>query len=305
MHDMTVTILSLPMVYGIMSYKSVFRCWQIMTNNVGSVEEHYYSSFDERKAFLEEMYESNFVVGDIYEAFSLLVFGKLTIMVVKRSLKVTLADRVKGTTKEGSWTATSNLQDLKGSGDEVLEWTVNLVNTLAEVTTDGIKLFVLACTLNAMYLLTVSTCAYMRWFPEYFGKDGSFQTDAVKMQSTKFFSGAGFIASFAAIGNIMRIEEDFEEALEEFKPFWKFWGTKILVSLAFLQSILFKALPPFSSLSTERSNMLFAILLCYECFFVALLQLKAWHYSESWFHDIYEDASPLTKKLLGDDSWRA
>eukprot|EP00929_Paragymnodinium_shiwhaense_P037684 TRINITY_DN20038_c0_g2_i1.p1 TRINITY_DN20038_c0_g2~~TRINITY_DN20038_c0_g2_i1.p1 ORF type:complete len:473 (-),score=73.90 TRINITY_DN20038_c0_g2_i1:509-1927(-) len=310
LHDMTITILSLPMVYGIMSYKSVFRCFQIITNNVGQWQEHWYNTFEERKIFLEEMYESNFVVGDIYEAYALLVFGKLTIKVVKRALKETLVQRVHSAdaprerrkttlpTREGSF----HLSQVRGQGDEVIDWTLVLVDSMTELTTDGIKLFVMSCSLQAFYLLTLSTCAYMKWLPEYFGEGGYLQDDHRKFGVARFFLGAGFVASFAAIGNIMRIEQRFHHALEEFEPFLKFWGTKILVSLAFVQTLLFKVLPPFSSLSKERSDLLFAILLCYECFFVALLQLKAWHHEGSWFHDKEFDMSPLTQKLLHEDT---
>jgi len=159
------------------------------------------------------------------------------------------------------------------------------MKSLNELTTDGIKLFNMTCVLNAAYSLTISTCAYMKWFPEYFGEGSYLQSAHMKLSSAQFFAGAGFVSSFAAIGNIMRIEHRFDEQLEQFQPFWKFWGTKVLVSLAFVQTVVLGAVAKFSSLSTERSNMLFAAMLCYECFLVSLLHMKAWNPEAEWYQD--------------------
>merc|ERR1719420_1915402 len=42
--------------------------------------------FDEVKEFHEEMYEVSFMVADLYEAYALLVFGRLAMKVVRQSL---------------------------------------------------------------------------------------------------------------------------------------------------------------------------------------------------------------------------
>ena len=43
-------------------------------------------TFFELKAFHEDMYEVSFMVADLYEAYALLVFGRLAMKVVRQSL---------------------------------------------------------------------------------------------------------------------------------------------------------------------------------------------------------------------------
>lgn len=57
-HDRTIAILALPLVYGLMSFKSVIRCWQIVINHVpvagnstGSAA--MFSGYVERKTFFD------------------------------------------------------------------------------------------------------------------------------------------------------------------------------------------------------------------------------------------------------------
>merc|ERR1712100_579850 len=121
-----------------------------------------------------------------------------------------------------------------------------------------------------------------------------FQQDDMKAMSHNFFLGAGFIASFAAIGNIMIIEEDFEHLLLEFRPSLKFWGTKILVSLAFLQSILISIFLTPNGWGEIQSNLFYSSMLCLECLLIAIFHLKGWAADEEWYHD-YEDTVRLKR----------
>merc|ERR1712048_673188 len=96
----------------------------------------------------------------------------------------------------------------------------------------------------------------------------------------------GLVASSAAIGNIIQVERVLHHELQEFKPFLKFWGTKILVSFAFIQEILVVLpIPPFSTMSDVHSKLFYSTALCYECFFVSLLHMHAWSPFESWYHE--------------------
>ena len=80
--------------------------------------------------------------------------------------------------------------------------------------------------------------------------------------------GAGFIASFAAIGNIMIIEEYFEELLMEFTLSLKFWRTRTFVSLAVCQSILISLFPTPRGWSVIKSNLFYSFVLCLECLLI-------------------------------------
>merc|ERR1719324_220311 len=124
--------------------------------------------------------------------------------------------------------------------------------------------------------------------------------EAASRNKTKvrfFFLGTGCVASTAAICNILQIERTFHYELLHFKPFWKFWGTKVLVSIAFLQSMLFLLpIPPFRYMSNVQANLTYSTLLCYECLGISLVHLYAWKADEQWYKDddTGEEVSGLT-----------
>merc|ERR1712139_693801 len=107
--------------------------------------------------------------------------------------------------------------------------------------------------------------------------------------------GMGCVASTAAICNILQIERAFRVELKTFKPFWKFWGTKVLVSIAFLQSLLFMLpIPPFRGMSTVQANLMYSTLLCYECLLISLIHMYAWSAGEEWYKEETEESTSLT-----------
>lgn len=214
-----------------------------------------------------EMFESNFMVADIYEAYALFIFGKLLIEVLSQKLNVN--DDVARTTPR----TTTDIQRMSAS--------------LGRLTIAGIMLFFYTCLGQACYTLFVTTMGFLNIAEPLFSPDPEvdslFQNEHVRESSRFFFLGAGFVASFAAIGNIMQVETTFHDALKNFHPAPKFWGTKILVTLAFIQSCGQRVIPPFSSWSEVRSNLLYSSCLCLECFLISLSHLYAWQYDEGWY----------------------
>merc|ERR1711934_1098119 len=122
---------------------------------------------------------------------------------------------------------------------------------------------------------------------------GLVQTKHVKDFVHAFFLGTGLVASFAAIGNVMIVEEDFEELLKEFKPSLKFWGTKMLVSLACMQSMVIGAC--FGSWGEVRSNLLYSSMLRFECFLIAIFHCLGWRATDAWYGD-YEVDHPAARR---------
>jgi len=292
-HDQTITVLILPVVYGLMSFKSTCRMWQVLINHIPVPGAHHdvtaeaFDGYEERKSFLLEMYDANFIVGDIYETIALVTFGNLVMGVLKKKIdkmKKIFAERTQGRT----------------DADELQQYITRLNDAMKTLTVAGVKLFAMSCLLQGVYTLTITTLAFdfPMFKPELFSREsaslGLFQQPAIKTMAHYFFLGAGFIASFAAIGNIMIIEEDFEELLEEFKPAFKFWGTKILVSLAFLQSILINVFLTPRGWTEIQSNMMYSSCLCLECLLIAIFHLKGWSADEAWYGD-YELDDELSK----------
>jgi len=251
-----------------------------------------FHNYGERKSFLLEMYDANFMVGDIYETIALVTFGNLVMGVLKKKI-----DKMKAIFEVET-------KDRADAG-EMKEYIERLVSSMKTLTVAGVKLFALSCLLQGLYALVITTLAFdfPDFQPKYFSRDadspGFFQTDSIKASTHMFFLGAGFIASFAAIGNIMIIEEDFEELLEEFKPSFKFWGTKILVSLAFLQSILISIFLTPRGWSEIQSNLMYSSCLCLECLLIAIFHIKGWNASEIWYGDYeMERKDPKMEPLI-------
>lgn len=295
-HDQTIKVLALPVVYGLMSFKSTCRMWQVMINHVPAARHQavdvdapavIFHGYVERKSFLMEMYEANFMVGDIYETIALVTFGHLVMGVMKKKID---AMRVQ-------------FED-NNSNPQYTNYVDKLVASMTTLTVAGVKLFAMSCFLQGVYTLIITTMAFdfPTIAPHLFSRDetnlGIAQLESTKTFMHDFFLGAGFIASFAAIGNIMIIETDFEDLLEEFKPSYKFWGTKILVSLAFLQSILISVFLTPRGWSVVQSNLFYSAALCLECFLIAMFHLIGWSADEEWYGDIVLEEKKETP-LLG------
>merc|ERR1719198_2947191 len=98
-------------------------------------------------------------------------------------------------------------------GDEMKQYIERLVDSMKTLTVAGVKLFAMSCMLQGVYTLIITTAAFdfPGFMPNLFSRDadspGMFQEETMKATVHNFFLGAGFIASFAAIGNIMIIEE--------------------------------------------------------------------------------------------------
>lgn len=253
--DSTLMIIALPMIACMMAYRSVSRMWMICANSkVGSlwgVED-----FQGRRTWLARLavcqsyYTTNYMVSDVYESWALLHFANLALMVIA-------AERRKRGLAESH----------------------RFYQSLTSLTNQGIYLFNLTCALEAAYyLLTTSAEAFFAG-PAVLAF--VIKVHSIREQVEYFFLGMGTIASSAAIGNVVTVEITFEELLEDFRPSAKFWSTKILVSIAFMQSLLLYV-PPLSYLSVTEKDLFYSSALCLECFGVSLLHLVAWVPGESW-----------------------
>jgi len=232
--------------------KAVREWWQSLQKELSKDD-----SVKEGKTFLLEMYDANFMVGDIYETYALVTFGNLVMGVVNKKI-----EKMEAVFED-------DIKDRKDGG-EMKEYIEKLVQSMSTLTVAGVKLFAMSCLLQGVYTIIITTCAFD--FPDFMphlfsrteGSLGVFQQPAIKATAHNFFLGAGFIASFAAIGNIMIIETDYHHLLHEFKPAPKFWGTKILVSLAFLQSILISVFLSPNGWSEIQTDLLYSSCLCLE-----------------------------------------
>jgi len=300
-NDSIIVILVLPAVYGLMAFKSVIRCLQIYINHIPATPSAganatiavRFHSYSERKEFLTEMYEANFAVGDIMETVALITFGELISDYLRKRME-----------------RTERHMRNKSVDEEDVSTLKAATKTVSALTVAGVQLFCLACLLSGGWDLVITT------IPDYFptvapglfstqinetsGEPiGSLQKEATRTGASNFLTGFAFAASFAAIGNIMTLEVNYHHFLEEFYPSLKFWGTKILVSLACVQMAILGMLS-MVGWSTVQINLLYACLLTLECFGIALFHFKAWGADEDWLQTQLKDgkSGDLGQKLL-------
>lgn len=293
--DCIILILVLPAVYCLMSLQSVVRCLQIYINHIPAggtdAKSIRFHSYSERKQFLNDMYAANFAVGDIMETVALVTFGQLIADYLKKKAETTERHmRRKGCDED-------DIETLQAAG-----------RTVSELAVAGVGLFCLACLLDGGWDLVIT--AMPQYFPKvavsYFGTtidpntgepEGSLQQEATRSQAENFFLGFSFAASFAAIGNIMTLEENYHHFLKEFSPSLKFWGTKILVTLACVQSSLLGCLSSLLPTKEER-NLVYASLLCFECLCIAIFHYKAWGAEETWLDLQHQKSDTPSEPLL-------
>jgi len=234
-------------------------------------------------------------VADLFEAWVLFQFGKLILEEVGESIAKHAHRCLEVANDEESieHQALSNLeQDLVDSHRAVqaLTWV-------------GTMLFVGLC-------LVQTACSI---WPYLVGQTYDQDTVMFTLQV------AGFVASCAAIYNLVVVEQAFHRHLDPISPLLKFFTVKMLVSLSFLQSGALsilqageKLLPettqtflhwvPFLgdilTFSDVQFKLFYSALTMFECFLLAVLHLLVWKANEAWYKDANTglETEPLVRK---------
>jgi len=268
--DKAITVIILPLLYGLMSFKAVIHVWQAVVNyKLGLTWLH---TWEDRKAFYFEMYESCFMVGDLYEAVAVYIFADVMLNVIRIQAMKKTRRPLEESKKE------SSSKEFHIVMEEAVQQQEQLALSLHSTTVIGIRYFCIACLCQAAYCLTTTGFRYMNNplpIPE-----------ETNTQVTAMLYGAGLLASCAAIENVVVVEHSFGHSLlTTMSPTQKFWSAKVLVSLSFLQKSLL-SLPPFNAWSVTKQNLLFSSLVCFECFWISLFHCLAWNHREPWYDDM-------------------
>jgi len=316
--DKVIRILVLPLMYGLMCFQGSLRMWGVTMNYVSGTQ--HYRRWQDRRTFLHDAYEGAVNVADLYESYALFVFGTVVIKVLRQQIdervhqaklesfedgknahlqrrptSVLACEKCDGKGQIGIFCNICPKCDGKGKIEDqsklniLIGSVVDLLDETKDLTMLGIKLFVTSCVGQSLCKLGINGMAFYGIAPEYFGAEGRegevglFQTEHFKEDFKMFWSGAGFIASFAAISNILSLEHGFHSYLKRFKTFLKFLGTKILVTIAFIQFSLLLSIPPFCYWTRTRIQLLYTSMLTIECFLISLSHLWAWPPHEDWY----------------------
>jgi len=223
-------IVALPCIYGIMSFQSIHCVWRICINDKSNGLDKITTSWREREHILGVMYETNFMVGDLYEAVALWKFALIAMAVISARIKKQL-EKTKLEVKdvvEADAQITAAEQKLLDTLHGLMGTTEQLKTAVGNLTMQGTFAFIGACFSQSLFYMSLVALVFL----------GFMSGDQLisDVHSAKWlFTGMGLIASSAAIMNIMSVETEFHDFLHTFRPFWKFWGTKCLVSMAFMQ----------------------------------------------------------------------
>mmetsp|Transcript_68649 Transcript_68649/g.147051 ORF Transcript_68649/g.147051 Transcript_68649/m.147051 type:complete len:465 (-) Transcript_68649:39-1433(-) len=322
-HDRAVQIIALPAVFGVMAVASMVPVYELvtgytdpnmlinplgldarpgvagMTGSMGVVHYSnassfvasnplaYTAQFEELKQLAFWRYETCFYVADLFEAWALYQFGILALELIGDS--IAKKQKTFSSLAEGEVQVTAAMEDLVASH-------VAMTN----LTWLGTSIFVLVCVVQ-------TACSLYPYLA------GTVEGQAHIMQH---FQVAGFVASGAAIYNLLIVERAFHRHLEPASPLLKFLSVKILVSLSFFQRGLILVLQGCERLLPEvmrdivkrvplvgdivnltevQMHLFYPSLILVECLLASVMHVWAWRSDEAWYADGYagSETTPL------------
>eukprot|EP00747_Dinoflagellata_sp_TGD_P200405 gnl/TRDRNA2_/TRDRNA2_73809_c1_seq1.p1 gnl/TRDRNA2_/TRDRNA2_73809_c1~~gnl/TRDRNA2_/TRDRNA2_73809_c1_seq1.p1 ORF type:complete len:211 (+),score=41.50 gnl/TRDRNA2_/TRDRNA2_73809_c1_seq1:55-633(+) len=102
----------------------------------------------------------------------------------------------------------------------------------------------------------------------------------------KYLFGAVSGLSALAIMNLVVFERTLGHYVHSLQPKIKFFYAKCLLSVTCMQQGILSFLAPYLRLTDLENDLLYASLVCIECFFLSLLNWRAWHPEAAWQVDI-------------------
>eukprot|EP00747_Dinoflagellata_sp_TGD_P162574 gnl/TRDRNA2_/TRDRNA2_180305_c0_seq1.p1 gnl/TRDRNA2_/TRDRNA2_180305_c0~~gnl/TRDRNA2_/TRDRNA2_180305_c0_seq1.p1 ORF type:complete len:432 (+),score=70.96 gnl/TRDRNA2_/TRDRNA2_180305_c0_seq1:90-1385(+) len=286
-HDRAIQVIMLPAVYSVMAMNSLGWLYELSTLEPKSQDE---KVFDHKQHMALARYETSIFVGDLYEAWALYQFGKLTLDLIQASINRQFS---------------SEDCELQGPAKEF----VLSITAVTSLTWLGTWLFLVVACLQAGFSL------YLWVFTE---PEKDWHSYHSQMQQ---FHHAGLVASLAAVYNCHIVERTFHHLLDGYMPFLKFLSVKLLVSLAFLQrEILWllqglqavlpgpmatftRAVPMFGDIlvfSDVQLNLFWAALLPFQCFIAACIHYWAWPIEEEWYDETKYPVESLEKAPIAE-----
>jgi len=250
LRDKAIQIILLPVIYSVVAYNNVIRLMNLFTGVADLCRPEWGLAFAEKKEYTLSLYEANLSMADFYEAVALLYFTQLTVDHIEKTM----------------------IGHSKDKDPDHIEVVKKIHTVMSGMVTSGVMSFCLTCLLTFFRGLVL--VFYMAWFHTVLPASSEGSLPAM-------LSGAGLIASTVAIGNVVNVELSFHHELEAFVPGAKFWSTKVIVSIAFIQEAALGLLGNVtimgeSKLSDLQINLLYCSLLSYEVLLVAVLHVKAW-----------------------------
>lgn len=261
--DLAVQVLMLPIVYSYLAASNVERMWENLTDTFDPNEVRSAGNETTLKEINREIYESNFSVADMYEAWALFCFARMVWQVVRPELRKKLK--------------------------------VDAVDTFEGLLLTNVSVFVGVCAVGSLYLITV-TWFRLRLKVEICESDPWSAICAV----TPYLSGANLVVSSIAIYNLFTFEEKFHQfqSMHQFGPRLKFWSIKLMVLVAFWVGILMGGLQIIFHLTPDEGMLFDASMRIYVMALVSWLNIAAWWPCKQWYSKVanhLEESSDVEK----------
>lgn len=298
---MIIAVILLPLVWGLMSFCSVMRAWQLLVDHVQitggcggrASDTRIFHGYEERKRFLLEMYQVNFDVAGVYQAVSMFIFAEIiTSLVLVKAEKLKNAEKLK---KKDNALDDDSVQSKQSSS---LMDQFDAYHTVAQLTMEGVLLFSAQSFVKGLFSLFITTMAFDfcgvgdRFFSFSVTHPGLFQKPRVKDEIQMLFKGVSLVASYNAMRHIGTLQNKKNLLEGGFNSDFKCKMIKLLTSLESVQPFAFMLLWEVSheifglpKLGFLRNNLFIASLMCMETFFISIGNLKAWNIEEQWIDD--------------------
>jgi len=264
--DVAIQVHLLPMVYGYLAFKSVVCMWESITFTWQPPLQCAYSkklplysttTVSDRRRIQQDVFECNFALADIYEAWTLYCFGVMLTEVLHPDLK----KKIK----------------------------VEVIQAFDGLLLVDLRVFIGVCFIQAIVQITKTWCSWR------FGFELENQIPALAT-IVPYFVGASWVVSSVAIYNLLAMEYKFHRLprMISFEPSLKFWSIKIMVLVSFWSSLLMGVITSQLGFSAEEGYLIDATLRIYVMFFVSLINFQAWYPWSTWFREIVEDSRKFT-----------
>lgn len=263
--DIAVQVLLLPIIYSVLAANNVQRMWENLTSTFTDYEMRAVGNSTTLAEVNREIFESNFAVADMYEAWALFCFARMVFQVIQPELR----------------------KKIKADAVEVFEGLL-----LTDVT-----VFVGVCAVGAFYLIVLS------WFRLRLNIEVcKMDSWSAVCALNPYLSGANLLVSSITIYNLFMFEEKFHKfhSMQEFGPRLKFWSIKLMVLVAFWTGILMGVLRKVLHLSPDEGMLFDAAMRIYVMALVSLLNIVAWWPWRPWYSKVQKSLHQLKHAVKND-----
>lgn len=244
--DTALQVLLLPMVYGLMAAKNVSGTWSAMTDNAPPALRCFDWTPAQVRQIQSDVYDSNFSLADMYEAWALTCFAHMLSKVLREELQKKIR--------------------------------LEALSAFEQLMLIDVRVFNVVAGTGAMFSILLT------WSKFRLGHDMCAAYPSI-CSFQIYLLAANWCSSSIAIYNLYTIETTFEglATMRKFQPKLKFYSIKLMVFVAFWMTLVMAVVKDVCQLTDDETRLLDSSFRIYVMCFVSILNLKAWWPWSSWY----------------------